>query len=85
LIPAEPYVRTRLTVSRSGTSTRTSSPAPVLADDSFRVVQQAIERFCRDRESAADQHADARERLSTCIASGVADGPLERLPRLLFE
>ncbi|MFJ9410235.1 TetR/AcrR family transcriptional regulator [Streptomyces sp. NPDC101393] len=47
--------------------------------------QQAIERFCRDREAAAERHTDARERLRSCIASGVADGPQDRLPRLLFE
>ncbi|WP_455359023.1 TetR/AcrR family transcriptional regulator [Streptomyces sp. SYSU K21746] len=51
----------------------------------YETFQQAIERFCRDRETAAERHADARERLSTCIASGVAVGPQDRLPRLLFE
>ncbi|MFI7006308.1 TetR/AcrR family transcriptional regulator [Streptomyces sp. NPDC050145] len=51
----------------------------------YETFQQAIERFCRDREEAAERHEDARERLRTCIASGVADGPDDRLPRLLFE
>ncbi|MGW8379772.1 TetR family transcriptional regulator [Streptomyces sp. ODS28] len=51
----------------------------------YETLQQAIERFCRDREAAAEQHADAREQLRTCIASGVAEGPRDRLPRLLFE
>ncbi|WP_407547986.1 TetR family transcriptional regulator [Streptomyces sp. Pv4-95] len=51
----------------------------------YETFQQAIERFCRDRESAAERHTDARERLRSCIASGVADGPHDQLPRLLFE
>lgn len=51
----------------------------------YETFQQAIERFCQDRESAAERHTDARERLRSCIASGVADGPHDRLPRLLFE
>ncbi|MFH8572507.1 TetR/AcrR family transcriptional regulator [Streptomyces sp. NPDC017993] len=51
----------------------------------YETFQQAIERFCRDRESAAERHTDARERLRSCIAAGVADGPHDRLPRLLFE
>ncbi|HEX2316144.1 MAG TPA: TetR family transcriptional regulator [Thermomonospora sp.] len=53
-----------------------------LMDETF---QQAIERFCGDREAAAERHADARDRLRACIAAGVATGPRDRLPRLLFE
>ncbi|MGJ5752786.1 TetR family transcriptional regulator [Streptomyces puniciscabiei] len=47
--------------------------------------QKAIERFCGEREQAAETFDDARDRLRSCIASGVAAGPEDRLPRLLFE
>ncbi len=51
----------------------------------YETFQQAIERFCREREQAVEQLPDARLRLRSCIASGVAVGPDDRLPRLLFE
>ncbi|MGW4700261.1 TetR/AcrR family transcriptional regulator [Streptomyces sp. NPDC004285] len=51
----------------------------------YETFQQAIERFCREREAAAERDADARGRLRSCIAAGVASGPQDRLPRLLFE
>ncbi|GAA3029627.1 TetR/AcrR family transcriptional regulator [Kitasatospora albolonga] len=51
----------------------------------YETFQQAIERFCRAREQAAEQEPDARLRLRDCIASGVATGPDDLLPRLLFE
>ncbi|GGU96434.1 TetR family transcriptional regulator [Streptomyces litmocidini] len=51
----------------------------------YETFQQGMERFCREREAAVERHADARERLTACIASGVASGPQDRLPRLLFE
>ena len=47
--------------------------------------RQAIDRFCRSREETAEQHPDARDRLRSCIDSGVATGPDDLLPRLLFE
>ncbi|WP_086828405.1 TetR/AcrR family transcriptional regulator [Streptomyces sp. NRRL B-24572] len=51
----------------------------------YETFQQAIERFCQEREAAAEREADARSRLRSCIAAGVASGPRDRLPRLLFE
>ncbi|MEU8527703.1 MULTISPECIES: TetR/AcrR family transcriptional regulator [Streptomyces] len=47
--------------------------------------QQAIERFCRLREEAVEAVTDPAERLRVCIESGVATGPDDALPRLLFE
>ncbi|GAA1078812.1 TetR/AcrR family transcriptional regulator [Nocardiopsis composta] len=47
--------------------------------------QQAMERFCGEREAAAERAPDARERMRACIEAGVATGPGDRLPRLLFE
>lgn len=47
--------------------------------------QQAIDRFCRERETTAETFDDARDRMHSCIAAGVATGPDDRLPRLLFE
>ncbi|MFF5497701.1 TetR/AcrR family transcriptional regulator [Streptomyces aquilus] len=67
------------------------TPAAVLyyyadLDELMReTFQQAIERFCGERESTAEAYDDARDRLRSCIASGVATGPSDRLPRLLFE
>ncbi|NGO80282.1 TetR/AcrR family transcriptional regulator [Streptomyces sp. YC504] len=47
--------------------------------------QQAIERFCSERERTAEEFEDARDRMRSCITSGVAIGSDDRLPRLLFE
>ncbi|WP_406280327.1 TetR/AcrR family transcriptional regulator [Embleya sp. NBC_00896] len=47
--------------------------------------RNAIDRFCRQREHAVDQLTDARDRLRTVISTGVATGPEDTLPRLLFE
>ncbi|MFD9127660.1 TetR/AcrR family transcriptional regulator [Kitasatospora sp. NPDC059571] len=47
--------------------------------------RQAIERFGREREEAADRFTDARDRLAACIDHGVASGPDDALTRLLFE
>ncbi|ROR35857.1 TetR/AcrR family transcriptional regulator [Kitasatospora cineracea] len=47
--------------------------------------QQAIERFSRGREEAADRHEDARAKLTACIEEGVATGPDDAMTRLLFE
>ncbi|MYV97580.1 TetR family transcriptional regulator [Streptomyces sp. SID3343] len=47
--------------------------------------RNAIDRFCRQREEAVDLLTDARDRLRTVISSGVATGPEDTLPRLLFE
>ncbi|RKE05132.1 TetR/AcrR family transcriptional regulator [Streptomyces sp. TLI_171] len=47
--------------------------------------QQAIERFSRDREEAADRHEDVRAKLAACIEEGVATGPDDVMARLLFE
>ncbi|MER7948643.1 TetR family transcriptional regulator [Streptomyces sp. NPDC096079] len=51
----------------------------------YETFRQAIERFCAERETTAEGDSDARARLRSCIASGVASGPQDRLPRLLFE
>ncbi|MFG2822773.1 TetR/AcrR family transcriptional regulator [Kitasatospora sp. NPDC048365] len=51
----------------------------------YETFQQAIERFCRAREAAVEALPDARERLRVCVDSGVATGPDDLLPRLLFE
>ncbi|QEU96395.1 TetR/AcrR family transcriptional regulator [Streptomyces kanamyceticus] len=51
----------------------------------YETFQQGIERFCRSREEAAARHDDAREQLLDCIRHGVATGPQDRLPRLMFE
>ncbi|MFE0171975.1 TetR/AcrR family transcriptional regulator [Streptomyces sp. NPDC059002] len=51
----------------------------------YETFQQGIERFCQAREQAAARHDDAREQLRDCIHHGVATGPQDRLPRLLFE
>ncbi|MCF2530255.1 TetR/AcrR family transcriptional regulator [Yinghuangia soli] len=51
----------------------------------YETFQQAIERFCSRREAAVEGVADAVERLRICIDSGVATGPDDVLPRLLFE
>ncbi|WP_445529055.1 TetR/AcrR family transcriptional regulator [Streptomyces cyslabdanicus] len=67
------------------------TPAAVLYyyDDLDQLMQetyqQAIERFGTERESLADAFDDARDQLRSCIASGVAAGPEDELPRLLFE
>ncbi|MCU1642546.1 MAG: Transcriptional regulator, TetR family [Nocardia sp.] len=53
-----------------------------LMADTYR---HAIDRFCSSREERAERFPDARERLRSCIESGVADGPDDLLPRLLFE
>jgi len=47
--------------------------------------QQAIERFCGRREEAAERLPDARDRLRGVIDAGVATGPEDTIPRLLFE
>ncbi|MFJ8659528.1 TetR/AcrR family transcriptional regulator [Streptomyces sp. NPDC093795] len=47
--------------------------------------QQAIARYSRDREAAADGFTDARLKLRACIDQGVAAGPDDALTRLLFE
>ena len=47
--------------------------------------QQGIERFCARREQAAERLPDARDRLLGCIDAGVATGPEDTIPRLLFE
>ncbi|MDI2128207.1 TetR/AcrR family transcriptional regulator [Yinghuangia seranimata] len=51
----------------------------------YETFQQAIERFCSAREAAVDGVDDAAERLRICIDSGIATGPDDRLPRLLYE
>ncbi|MEV8097570.1 TetR family transcriptional regulator [Kitasatospora sp. NPDC085879] len=51
----------------------------------YETFQQAIERFCRQREDAVETLVDARDRLRVCVDSGVAAGPDDLLPRLLFE
>ncbi|MFC1429665.1 TetR/AcrR family transcriptional regulator [Streptacidiphilus sp. N1-3] len=51
----------------------------------YQTYQQAIERYSQEREQAADQFADARDKLSACIDNGVASGPDDALTRLLFE
>ncbi|MEU7581494.1 TetR family transcriptional regulator [Streptomyces sp. NPDC041068] len=51
----------------------------------YETFQQGIDRFCQGREQAAARHDDARDQLRDCIAHGVATGPQDRLPRLLFE
>ncbi|SEM03133.1 TetR/AcrR family transcriptional regulator [Streptacidiphilus jiangxiensis] len=47
--------------------------------------RQAIERFSLEREQAADQFPDARDKLTACIDKGVASGPEDALTLLLFE
>ena len=47
--------------------------------------QQGIERFCGMREQAAERLPDARDRLRSVIDAGVATGPDDTIPRLLFE
>lgn len=56
-----------------------------LDDLTTGTFQQAIERFCAEREAASERFADARDRLRACVDAGVATGPDDRLPRLLFE
>ncbi|MFC1409986.1 TetR/AcrR family transcriptional regulator [Streptacidiphilus sp. N1-12] len=51
----------------------------------YQTYQQAIERYSQEREQAADQFADARDKLGACIDNGVASGPDDALTRLLFE
>jgi len=51
----------------------------------YETYQQAIERFSKERQQAAEQFADARDRLRACIENGVASGPNDALTRLLFE
>lgn len=51
----------------------------------YETFQQAIERFCRLREEAVEAVADPAERLRVCMEAGVATGPDDLLPRLLFE
>ncbi|MFL6116697.1 MAG: TetR/AcrR family transcriptional regulator, partial [Catenulispora sp.] len=51
----------------------------------YETYQQAIQRFCEDREAAAEEFPDARDRLRACIEVGVAAGPDDALVRLLFE
>lgn len=51
----------------------------------YETYRRAIERFCGQREAAAQQSADARDQLSACIEQGVATGPDDTLTRLLFE
>ncbi|MHA6758599.1 TetR/AcrR family transcriptional regulator [Streptacidiphilus sp. PAMC 29251] len=53
-----------------------------LMNETYR---QAIERFCSQREEAVERLPDARERLLGCIDAGVATGPEDTVPRLLFE
>ncbi|MET7300372.1 TetR family transcriptional regulator [Embleya sp. NPDC005575] len=47
--------------------------------------RNAIDRFCHQREQAVEQLTDARDRLRTVISTGVATGPEDTLPHLLFE
>ncbi|MFE2989126.1 TetR/AcrR family transcriptional regulator [Streptomyces sp. NPDC059262] len=51
----------------------------------YETFQRAIERFSREREESAEKFPDARDRLRACVDHGVADGPDDLLPRLLFE
>ncbi|MFI0975480.1 TetR/AcrR family transcriptional regulator [Streptomyces sp. NPDC021093] len=51
----------------------------------YETFQQAIERFCHQREAAVEPLTDAADRLRSCIESGVATGPDDTLPRLMFE
>jgi AcrR family transcriptional regulator len=51
----------------------------------YETFQRAIERFSREREESAEKFPDARDRLRACVEHGVADGPDDLLPRLLFE
>ncbi len=51
----------------------------------YETYQQAIERYSQEREQAADQFTDARDKLAACIENGVATGPDDALTRLLFE
>jgi AcrR family transcriptional regulator len=53
-----------------------------LMNETYR---QAIERFCAMREEAAERLPDARDRLRGVIDAGVATGPDDTIPRLLFE
>lgn len=56
-----------------------------LDDLVLETYRSAIERFCKQREAATELLEDGRDRLRACIASGVASGPEDDLPRLLFE
>ena len=56
-----------------------------LDDLAYETYRRAIERFCQQRESVAQQSPDARAQLAACIALGVATGPDDILTRLLFE
>ena len=51
----------------------------------METYQQAIERFSSAREDVVEQLPDARDRLRECIDAGVASGPDDTIPRLLFE
>jgi DNA-binding transcriptional regulator YbjK len=51
----------------------------------YETFQRAIERFSHEREESAEKFPDARDRLRACAERGVADGPDDLLPRLLFE
>lgn len=51
----------------------------------YETYRKAIERFCSEREKVTERFDDARDRLRSCIDSGVATGPGDQLPRLLFE
>ncbi|MFJ2738890.1 TetR/AcrR family transcriptional regulator [Streptomyces sp. NPDC087440] len=51
----------------------------------YETFQEAIDRFCLQREAAVEPLTDAADRLRTCIDSGVASGRDDVLPRLLFE
>jgi AcrR family transcriptional regulator len=45
----------------------------------------AVDRFCSLRQQRVDEHTDARRQLAAAIDAGVATGPDDTLPRLLFE
>ena len=49
------------------------------------VQEQAVERFCTQRAAVVAETADPKLRLKKMIATGIPDGPDDRLCRLLYE